>query len=172
MPIPTNFQVNWLHVSPKYSVRDVLVKDLRQVVIGGDFCYCRHMHTVINLFRNLRDAPRCIGELVGYLLRFVSMFLQIRASLSPPINSPRESANRVCKRRVEQKEQSQVQVHYELSVSVDILAGVTVLPGSRQIPVVHIQAGRPSGLPISACASASPARRFPAAPAWRARVWR
>ena len=46
------------------------------------------MNTVINLFRNLRNALRCIGELVGYLLRFTSMFLQTRASLAARLMQP------------------------------------------------------------------------------------
>jgi len=60
------------------------------------------MNTVIDLFRNLRNALGCIGELLGYLLRFVSAFLQSRASLAARLVAA-ESQLSVCKRRVEQK---------------------------------------------------------------------
>ena len=69
-------------LSPRNILSGLFYKDLRQFVLGGDFCYCRRMNTVINLFRDLRNALRCIGELIGYLLRFVSMLLQTRASLA------------------------------------------------------------------------------------------
>jgi len=61
------------------------------------------MNTVINLFMNLRNALRCIGELVGYLLRFASMFLRTKASLAARLVAA-ESQLAVCKRRIEQKE--------------------------------------------------------------------
>jgi hypothetical protein len=34
------------------------------------------MDSVFDLIRNLRIALGCIGELLGYLLRFVSVFLR------------------------------------------------------------------------------------------------
>jgi len=40
------------------------------------------MKTVLNLFRNLWNSIACIGELLGYLLRFVSVFFQSRTSLA------------------------------------------------------------------------------------------
>jgi len=61
------------------------------------------MNTVIHLFRNLRNGLRCIGELVCYLLRFTSMFLQTRASLAAQLVAA-ESQLAVCKRRIEQKQ--------------------------------------------------------------------
>ena len=61
------------------------------------------MNTVIDLFRNLRNAIRCIGELIGYLLRFASTFLQTRASLAARLVAA-ESQLAVCKRRIQQKE--------------------------------------------------------------------
>lgn len=61
------------------------------------------MNAVINLFRNLRNALVCICELVRYLLRFASMFLQTRASLAARLVAA-ESQLAVCKWRIEQKE--------------------------------------------------------------------
>jgi len=40
------------------------------------------MNTIIGLFQNLRNTLGCIGELLGYVLRFVSAFFQTRASLA------------------------------------------------------------------------------------------
>jgi len=40
------------------------------------------MNRVFDLIRNLRIAMGCIGELLGYLLRFVSVFLRSRTSLA------------------------------------------------------------------------------------------
>ena len=40
------------------------------------------MNRVFDLIRNLRIALGCIGELLGYLLRFVSVFLRSRTSLA------------------------------------------------------------------------------------------
>ena len=39
------------------------------------------MNCVFDLIRNLRIALGCIGELLGYLLRFVSVFLRSPTSL-------------------------------------------------------------------------------------------
>ena len=61
------------------------------------------MNTVINLFSNLRNALVCICELLGYLLRFASMFLQTRAPLAARLVAA-ESQLAVCKRGIEQKE--------------------------------------------------------------------
>jgi hypothetical protein len=40
------------------------------------------MSTVLNLFGNLRNGLGYIGELLGYLLRFIGMFFRTRASLA------------------------------------------------------------------------------------------
>ena len=40
------------------------------------------MNTVIDLLPNLWNLLACIGELLGYLMRFVSAFFQTRASLA------------------------------------------------------------------------------------------
>jgi hypothetical protein len=45
-------------------------------------CYQGRMNTIIDLFRNLWNAPGCVAKLLGYLLRFVSVFFQSRASLA------------------------------------------------------------------------------------------
>jgi len=42
------------------------------------------MNTVIGLFGDLWNALRCVGELFGYLLRFVSVFFRSRTSLVAP----------------------------------------------------------------------------------------
>ena len=60
------------------------------------------MNTVINLFRNLRNALGCVAELLGYLLRFVSVFFRTRASLAARLLAA-ESQLGTCKRRTEQK---------------------------------------------------------------------
>jgi hypothetical protein len=60
------------------------------------------MNTVIDLIRNLWNALGCVGELLGYLLRFVSVFFQTRASLAARLLAA-ESQLGVCKRRTEQK---------------------------------------------------------------------
>jgi hypothetical protein len=39
------------------------------------------MNTIIDLFRNLWNALGCVGELLRYFLRFVSVFFRSRASL-------------------------------------------------------------------------------------------
>ena len=61
------------------------------------------MNTVLNLFGNLWNSIGCIGELLGYLLRFVSVFFQTRASLAAKLVAA-ESQLSVCKRRIEQKQ--------------------------------------------------------------------
>jgi hypothetical protein len=45
------------------------------------------MNNVFDLIRNLRIALKCIGELLGYLLRFVSVFLRCRTSLSARLSA-------------------------------------------------------------------------------------
>jgi hypothetical protein len=45
------------------------------------------MNRVFDLIRNLRIALGCIGELFGYLLRFVSGFLRSRTSLAPRLSA-------------------------------------------------------------------------------------
>ncbi len=45
------------------------------------------MNSVFDLIRNLRIALGCIGELLGYLLRFVSMFLRSRTSLATRLSA-------------------------------------------------------------------------------------
>ena len=45
------------------------------------------MNRVFDLIRNLRIAPGCIGELLGYLLRFVSVFLRSRTSLAARLSA-------------------------------------------------------------------------------------
>jgi hypothetical protein len=37
------------------------------------------VNTVLNLFKDLWNLPACIGEMLGYLLRFVSAFFRTRA---------------------------------------------------------------------------------------------
>ena len=61
------------------------------------------MNTVLNLFRNLWNSMEGIGELPGYLLRFVSVFFQTRASLAARLLAA-ESQLGMCKRRIEQKQ--------------------------------------------------------------------
>ena len=62
------------------------------------------MNTVFDLFRNLWKAMGCIGELLGYLLRFFSVFFQSRASLAARLVAA-ESQLGMCKRRIDQKSQ-------------------------------------------------------------------
>ena len=45
------------------------------------------MNRVFDLIRNLRIALGCIGELLGYLLRFVSVFLRSGTSLAARLSS-------------------------------------------------------------------------------------
>jgi hypothetical protein len=60
------------------------------------------MNTIFDLLRNLWNLLGCIGELLGYVLRFVSTFFQTRASLAARLVAA-ESQLGICKRRVEQK---------------------------------------------------------------------
>jgi hypothetical protein len=60
------------------------------------------MNTVIDLLRNLWNLLACIGEVLGYFLRFVSAFFQARASLAARLVAA-ESQLGICKRRTEQK---------------------------------------------------------------------
>jgi hypothetical protein len=60
------------------------------------------MNAVFNVFRNLRNGLGCIVELLGYLLRFLSVFFQSRASLAARLLAA-ESQVGMCKRRMEQK---------------------------------------------------------------------
>ena len=60
------------------------------------------MNTIIDLLRNLWNLLACIGELLGYVLRFVSVFFQTRASLAARLVAA-ESQLGICKRRTEQK---------------------------------------------------------------------
>ena len=60
------------------------------------------MSTIIYLFLDLWNAMACIGELLGYVLRFVSAFFQTRASLAARLLAA-ESQLGICKRRTEQK---------------------------------------------------------------------
>ena len=60
------------------------------------------MNTIIDLFGNLWNALRCVGELLGYLLRFVSVFFRSRTSLAARLLAA-ESQLGICKRRTEQK---------------------------------------------------------------------
>ena len=61
------------------------------------------MNTVIDLFRNLWNALRCVGELLGYLVRFVSVFFRSRTSLAARLLAA-ESQLGMCKRRIKQKQ--------------------------------------------------------------------
>jgi len=61
------------------------------------------MNTVLNLFGSLWDALRCVGELLGYLLRFVSVFFRSRTSPAARLLAI-ESQLGMCKRRIEQKQ--------------------------------------------------------------------
>ena len=61
------------------------------------------MDTVIGLFRDLCNALGCVGELLGYLLRFVSVFFRSRTSLAARLLAA-ESQLGMCKRRIEQKQ--------------------------------------------------------------------
>ena len=61
------------------------------------------MNTVIALFGDLWNALRCVGELLGYLLRFVSVFFRSRTSLAARLLAA-ESQLGMCKRRIEQKQ--------------------------------------------------------------------
>ena len=60
------------------------------------------MKTIIDLFLNPWNAMGCIGELLGYLLRFIRAFFQTRASLAARLLAA-ESQLGICKRRTEQK---------------------------------------------------------------------
>ena len=62
------------------------------------------MNTIIGLFQNLWNALGCVVELLGYLLRFVSVFFQSRASLAARLLAA-ESQLSMCKRRIDQKSQ-------------------------------------------------------------------
>ena len=62
------------------------------------------MKTIIDLFGDLWNVLRCVGELLGYLLRFVSVFFQSRASLAARLLAA-ESQLGMCKRRIDQKSQ-------------------------------------------------------------------
>jgi len=62
------------------------------------------MNTIIDLFRDLRNALGCVVELPGYFLRFVSMFFRTRASLAARLVAA-ESHLGMCKRRIDQKAQ-------------------------------------------------------------------
>ena len=55
--------------------------------------------------RDLWSALGCIGEPLGHLLRFVSVFFQSRASLAARLLAA-ESRLAMCKRRIQQKEHS------------------------------------------------------------------
>ena len=61
------------------------------------------MNTVIDLLRNLWNALGCIGELLGYLLRFISVFFRSRTSLAARLLAA-ESQLGMCKRRIKQKQ--------------------------------------------------------------------
>ena len=60
------------------------------------------MNTVIDLIRDLWRALGCVAELLGYLLRFVSVFFRSRTSLAARLLAA-ESQLGICKRRTEQK---------------------------------------------------------------------
>ena len=62
------------------------------------------MNTISALLRDLRNDLGCIGELLGYLLRFISVFFQSRASLAARLLAA-ESQVGICKRRIDQKSQ-------------------------------------------------------------------
>jgi transposase InsO family protein len=62
------------------------------------------MNTIIDLFRSLRNTLACIGELLGYLLRFVNAFFRSRTSLAARLLAA-ESQLGMCTRRIEQKAQ-------------------------------------------------------------------
>ena len=40
------------------------------------------MNSVLNPFKTIWNSLACVGELLGYLLRFVRAFFQSRASLA------------------------------------------------------------------------------------------
>ena len=83
-------------LSPRIIPLLLCHKDLRRVAIGGFYCHHGHMNTVFDLFRNLWIAMGCIVELLGYLLRFISVFFQTRASLAARLVAA-ESQLSVCK---------------------------------------------------------------------------
>jgi transposase InsO family protein len=62
------------------------------------------MNTIVYLSRNLWSVLGCVVELLGYLLRFVSMLFRTRASLAARLLAA-ESQLGVCKRRIDQKAQ-------------------------------------------------------------------
>ena len=61
------------------------------------------MNTLLNLFGKLRNGLGCIGELLGYFVRFVSVFFHTRASLAARLLAA-DSQLAVCKRRMEQED--------------------------------------------------------------------
>jgi hypothetical protein len=58
------------------------------------------MNTLLNLFKNLWNALGCVGELLGYLLRLVSVSFQSRVSLAARLLAA-ESQLGMCKRRID-----------------------------------------------------------------------
>ena len=62
------------------------------------------MNTGFDLFRNLWTAMGCVVELLGYFLRFVSVFFRSRTLLAARLLAA-ESQLGMCKRRIEQKTQ-------------------------------------------------------------------
>jgi len=89
-------------LSPRITRSPRSHKDLRAVAGRGRFCYPGSMNTVFDLFRNLRNALGFIGELLGYVVRFVSVFFQRRASLAARLLAA-ESQVGMCKRRTQRK---------------------------------------------------------------------
>ena len=98
----SHWSTSWL--SPRTIRSRPRHKDLRQVVTAGFFCYQGRMNTIFDFFRNLWSALGCVGELLGYLLRLVSVFSQSRVSLAARLLAA-ESQLGMCKRRIEQKAQ-------------------------------------------------------------------
>ena len=60
------------------------------------------MNIVFDVFLNLWNVLECVAELLGYLLRFISMFFRTRASMAARLLAA-ESQVGICKRRTEQK---------------------------------------------------------------------
>ena len=61
------------------------------------------MRPVLDLFPSFWNALGFVGELLGYLLRFVGAFFRTRASLAARLLAA-ESQLAMCKRRIEQKQ--------------------------------------------------------------------
>jgi hypothetical protein len=85
------------------TANNKVVPDSYPYFISAEWSEPSRAQRISDLLRDLWGALGCIGELLGYLLRFVSVFFQSRASLAARLLAA-ESQLAVCKRRMEQRE--------------------------------------------------------------------